>query len=301
MAESVLDATGVGEEGAERAGARWRRVTMSGRDWELLAWAHEQKFLLFGQVARWFPEGPPNPKVAKQAEATLGTKRRQRRPGNWYIQERLRKLVRFDVLRRVPVYTEPAAALLPGRLGFELLEGTGRSHDLDRLSAIDWKNYAHDRAVTDLRWRLACPASAVARSKVTPKATAWKSERVLRRELPAGHVPDALLTLDGRTVALELELTRKSTARYVSVLQRYLAWPGPHLDAVLYVVPTSADLQHLFGVILPAALRKSELWGARQPDLRLFRFTTEKGLEAGKVWSTGSMPSAPAEGSLWTR
>ena len=39
----------------------WRRVALSARDWEVLAWAHEQKFLMFDQVAQWFPQGAANP------------------------------------------------------------------------------------------------------------------------------------------------------------------------------------------------------------------------------------------------
>lgn len=288
---------GVGSGSAKR----WRRVALSERDWEVLTWAHEQKFLEFDQVARWFPEGSANPQVPPKATATRGTLRRRARPGSWYVAERLRKLVRFDVLRRVPVFTQPAAALLPGRVGFDLLVGSARGHGLARLDGIDWKNYAHDRAVTDLRWQLACPPSVAARHGMAPRATEWKSERVLRRELGSGQVPDAVMLIGTRRIAVELELTRKSVPRYLSIFDRYLRWRGPRLDAVLYVLPESADLRQMFAVVLPAALRAPELWGARTPDLRLFQFTTRAALCAGKLWSTASLPSAPAESALWER
>ena len=120
------------EAAASRSRGPWRRVTLSARDWEVLAWAHEQKFLMFDQVARWFPAGAENPHAPRKEAPTPGTLRRRARPGNWYVLERLRKLVRFDVLTRVPVYTEAAGALLPGKRGFELLIGSGRSSGLAR-------------------------------------------------------------------------------------------------------------------------------------------------------------------------
>jgi hypothetical protein len=272
-------------EGPERTVARWRRVALSERDWEILSWAHEQKFLLYDQVAGWFPGGQPNPKVQRKARTTRATERRRERPGNWYIQERLRKLVRFDVLRRKPVFTDSASALLPGKVGCELLEGTGRDRELARLDGIDWKNFEHDRAVTDVRWQLAPPPSFAERAGVEARASEWKSERVLRREFSSRHVPDALLKINGLNVALEVELTRKSTARYMSVLRWYLTWPGPRFDRVLYVLADRAALEHMFKVMLPTVLRQPELGVARQSDLRLFQFTTRVGLVAGKVWN----------------
>jgi hypothetical protein len=266
---------------------RWRRVALSERDWEILTWAHEQKFLAFEQVARWFPQGAPNPYVRPKDEPTTGTLRRRARPGSWYVAERLRKLVRFEVPRRVPVFTEPAAALLPGRVGIELLEGTGRGHGLPRLDAIDWKNFSHDRTATDVRWVLEKQFGG-----------RWRSERVLRRGVDSRQVPDALVELGGKSIAVEVELTRKSTARYLGILQRYAAAPVLASDLVLYVVPAKADLAHLFGVVLPAALSAAELWRGLTPDLSRIRFTTLSALPERKIWWTASNPSTPTGGML---
>jgi hypothetical protein len=93
------------QQGGRASRGPWRRVALSARDWEILAWANEQKFLMFDQVAQWFPQGAANPQSPRKETPTTGTLRRRARPGNWYVLERLRKLVRFDVLRRVPVYT----------------------------------------------------------------------------------------------------------------------------------------------------------------------------------------------------
>jgi hypothetical protein len=196
------------------------------------------------------------------------------------------------------VFTQPAAALLPGRVGYDLLQGSGRSHGLALIEAIDWKNYDHDRTVTDIRWELARPATERERS-CCRSASEWKSERVLRRELASGHLPDALTCIGGRRLALEVERTRKSTPRYLAILERYLKWRGPQLNSVLYVLPDKADLLHFFAVVLPAAVRKPELWSGRPPNLGLFLFTTRNALETGKTWSTAASPSEPREGNLW--
>lgn len=292
-----LEGSGAGAEvaegapGGEASGTkvRWRRVALSARDWEILAWANEQKFLMFDQVAQWFPQGAANPHSPRKVSPTPGTLRRRARPGNWYVLERLRKLVRFDVLRRVPVYTEAAGALLPGRLGFDLLVGSGRSHGLSRLEEIDWKNFVHDRAATDLRW--------IVEKRLG--GARWQSDRVLRRVLQTRHVPDALVDMAGQgTVAIELELTRKSLARYVGIFERYVNWTTPRLDRVLYVLGEKAELAHLFKVVLPAVLASTEMWGARSPDLSRFRFTTRAALPDRRVWWTASTPNAPTAGEL---
>jgi hypothetical protein len=267
---------------------KWRRVALSPRDWEVLTWAHEQKFLTFDQVARWFPEGAANPHSPPKETPTAGTLQRRARPGNWYVLQRLRKLVRFDVLRRVPVYTEAAGALLPGQVGFELLVGSGRGQGLSRLGEIDWKNFVHDREVTDLRWLVERRLG----------GSRWQSDRVLRRLLERRHVPDALVDLGGATVAIEVELTRKSLPRYVGIFERYVKWATPRLDRILYVVREKAELAHLFGTVLPAVLANADVWDGRPPDLSRFRFTTRAALPDRRVWWTVSTPSSPTAGDL---
>ncbi len=284
-----LEADAAVRSAAERGRATERegRVALSERDLEVLAWAHEQKFLTFEQVARWFPEGPPNPHCPRKATPTPGTLRRRARPGSWYARERLRKLVGFDILRRVPIFTEPAAALLPGRTGFDLLQGAGKARGLARLEAIDWKNFVHDRAVTDLRWLLEKRFGA-----------RWAAERVLRRELGVRTPPDAIVDLGGQKIALEVELNQKSTDRYLAIVRRYLRWTSPALGRVLYVVPSAVDLEHMFGKVLPAALARPDLWLLHPPDLSLFRFTTLAAIRDRKVWWTASTPQAPRAETL---
>lgn len=167
--------------------------------------------------------------------------------------------------------------------GFDLLVGSGRSHGLARLSEIDWKNFAHDRAATDRRW--------IVERRLG--GTRWQADRVLRRVLETRHVPDALVDLGSATVAIELELTRKSLPRYVGIFERYLKWTSPRLDRVLYVVREKVELAHLFRKVLPAVLAKPDLWQGRSPDLSLFRFTTRAALPERRAWWTVSTPNAP--------
>lgn len=281
--------TGEGEADERGRGSvgKWKRVALTERDMELLACANEQKFLTFDQVARWFPEGDPNPRCPPKDAPTAGTLRRRSRPGSWYVRERLRKLVAFDVLRRVPIFVEASAALLPGRTGFELLEGAGRDRGLPRLDAIDWKNFGHDRALTDLRWLFEKQFGA-----------RWQSERVLRHDLRLRNPPDAIATLGGLTIAVELELTRKNLERYLAIIQRYLAWEDPKLDQILYVLPAKTDLEHMFVKVLPAAVARTSLWQVRAPDLSRFRFTTLAAIRDRRTWWTTSTPSRPQTGTL---
>src|SRR5690349_5567411 len=72
-------------QGAPTSRGPWRRVALSGRDWEILAWANEQKFLMFDHVAQWFPKGTANPHSPRKETPTAGTLRRRARPGNWYV------------------------------------------------------------------------------------------------------------------------------------------------------------------------------------------------------------------------
>jgi hypothetical protein len=276
-------------EGGEREGrsAGRRGVVLSGANWELLVWAHLMKFLVLEQVARWFPVGPPNPHRPRKEAPTAGALRRRERPGSHYLRERLRKLVSSGVLRRVPLYTEPSGAILPGQLGHELLVGTGRSQGLSLLKAIDWKSFEHDRAVTDLRWLFE-----------KERGATWKSEREIRREVTGRHIPDAIVTMEGRSIAVEVELTRKSLPRYLQIFEDYSQGSGVPLDHVLYVVPSAGDLEHMFGSVLPAARQRGVLERQGAPSMGRFLFTTPSAIRERKVWWSAQGASQEMEGRL---
>ena len=271
-----------GPASVERA---WRRVALSARDWEVLRWANEQKFLMFDQVAQWFPEGEPTPTASRRKPDGWDSPA-PCAPGNWYVLERLRKLVRFDVLRRVPILHRGRRRATAGAHGFDLLEGPGQARGLSRLEEIDWKNFVHDRAATDLRWLFEKQFGA-----------GWLAERVLRRELGLRTPPDAIAHIGGQTIAIEVELNRKNLERYLSIVQRYLSWADPDWTSPLRPA-RKAELEHMFGKVLPAALAKTDLWNLRPPDLSRFRFTTLAAIRDRKTWWTVSTPSEPRAGTL---
>jgi hypothetical protein len=70
----------------------------------------------------------------------------------------------------------------------------------------------------------------------SPQAT-WTCERELSRNRLSGHLPDAIVTLDGEDIAIEVELTLKSSRRLQAILNElagrydtilYFAAPRPH-------------------------------------------------------------------------
>jgi hypothetical protein len=80
----------------------------------------------------------------------------------------------------------------------------------------------HVAAVTDVRLHVQGRAG----------GSAWVCERALAREkrTPQEHLADGLVLLDGRRIAIEVELTVKSKRRTIAIVEELL---GRH-DAVLY-------------------------------------------------------------------
>jgi len=82
----------------------------------------------------------------------------------------------------------------------------------------------------------------------THGASGWVSDRELRLhadELP--YVPDGACTCAGVTVFVEVELSRKSRARYDKIAEVYTAPKGP--DRVLYFFRDEAVVGYLMGIV----------------------------------------------------
>ncbi len=101
------------------------------------------------------------------------------------------------------------------------------------LSFSAWKPtlglLAHVAAVTDVRLHVQSRSS----------GSEWVCERVLAREKrsPQEHLADAVVLLDGRRIAVEVELTVKSKRRTKAIIEElvgrydavlYYCAPGPH-------------------------------------------------------------------------
>jgi hypothetical protein len=107
------------------------------------------------------------------------------------------------------------------------LRACGRGFGLwsPRLGLLD-----HVAAVNDVRLHVT----------IRSPESEWVSERVLARERQQGeHLPDALVLADGKRVAIEVELTVKSTRRVRSILDEL----SERFDAVLYFCPPGPHRQ----------------------------------------------------------
>lgn len=93
--------------------------------------------------------------------------------------------------------------------------------------------------------------------------------------LPQRHYPDLLLQLESsRTVAVELELTRKSARRLAGIMRGYAC--DPRIDAVLYIVP---DVRG--GQMVRAAARRAGI-----ADLVHIQLLADEGsIQGTRSWS----------------
>lgn len=183
--------------------------------------------------------------VVPQIERLLGVTR----PA---AERRVRSLAEHGHLASEPIFAGQPAAVWITRRGLGAIER--------RLPAArpDLRGYRHDVGVAWL-WL-------AARDGVFGQVTALQSERELRshdrnpdregRPLGVGiggvgprggerlHYPDLVLeTPRGHRVALELELTPKSTHRLNQIMRGYAF--DPRTDAVLYLVPDRAMLRKI--------------------------------------------------------
>lgn len=172
---------------------------VSRRDLEALGWVCEQYAVRGDQLTAWLG---CNLRTVQRVVARLH-------------EQRLVEVQR--VLVGEPAWVIPTA---------KGLRACGLSFGLwrPRLGAL-----AHVAAVTDVRLHIRASAPEVE----------WISERVLAREKrsPQEHLADGVVVMDGRRIAIEVELTVKSkrrtraiigelTGRYDAVL--YYCAPGPH-------------------------------------------------------------------------
>jgi hypothetical protein len=181
------------------AGTAVEPAVMSRRDLDALCWIGEQYAVRADQLAAWLG---CNPRTVQRLLARL---REQR----------------FAEVRRLLV-GEPAWVIptVKGLRAAGLLFGAWRP----RLGSL-----AHVSAVTEVRLHI---------QSRSPEME-WVCERTLTREkqTPQEHLADGVVLLDGRRLAIEVELTVKSkrrtraiidelTGRYDAVL--YYCAPGPY-------------------------------------------------------------------------
>ena len=182
--------------------------------------------------------------------------------------KRLRKLEHFGLIDRARVFTQKHAVVVLGKAGYDALCLFEKDHDLARAGELDLRDFNHDKILTDIRLRT---TTMTVHQK--PFRGQWKSERVLRHELGSKAVPDALMSVQGKWVAVELERTRKKSDRYQGIIQRHLNQMHAGLFArVLFVVEDDLLLRWLVEEGLPHALNKVADGRTIAPDS--WRFVT---------------------------
>lgn len=206
---------------------KYKRVFLKNRDLNVIEYGLDQKFLTMSQVARVFLGG-------KFEFEENGIRKKYKDPKHRTYQRMriLRKLGYLSILEG------SEAILVPSRQGMEALNLHGRSTFND-FKTPDFKTFEHDRRVTDVRLVLE-DMGVLGR---------WVSERWLRMDVGEENVPDGLVeTRDGKLVAVEVEIARKTKQRYVRIFEAYKS-RGLKVDRVLYVCD-SLDLMEVISSLL---------------------------------------------------
>ena len=186
-----------------------KKVILQDRDYEVMKYILEQKFLSREQITNWFYKSQGISKV------------------------RLWKLMFSGYLKKEPTALSSKDHFLITGLGLRALAERG-VNGIRPASSIDIRFYSHDRTVTDMR--LLFENIGLARD--------WKSERVLKAEIGSlKKVPDGMfLSPAGKRIAFELELAPKENSRYKKILAGY-----QDVDRVFYVVRGEALFNRLRG------------------------------------------------------
>jgi hypothetical protein len=191
--------------------SKTKKVILQDRDYEVLKYILEQKFLSREQIEKWFYKT------------------------NDVLRNRLWELMLSGYLKKEPVALSSKDHFLIAGLGLRALAERG-VNGIRPAKSIDIRFYFHDRAVTDIR--LLFEDMGLAKD--------WKSERVLKAEIGSlKKIPDGMfLSPAGKRIAFELELAPKENSRYKKILAGY-----QNVDRVFYVVRGEALFNRLRGLM----------------------------------------------------
>lgn len=198
--------------------SKTKKIILQDRDYKVLRYILEQKFLSREQITKWFYKT------------------------NDVLRNRLWELTLSGYLKKEPVVLNSKDHFLLTGLGMRALVERG-VNGIRPVSSIDIRCYFHDRTVTDIR--ILFEGIGLAKD--------WKSERVLKAEngsfLPVGQagkkIPDGIfLSPAGKRIAFELELVPKENSRYKKILAGY-----QNVDRVFYVVRGEALFNRLRGLM----------------------------------------------------
>jgi len=164
-------------------------VKLQVRDYEILTWLVQMKFMLLDQITSVFFKGCNSHRAPYR---------------------RMLKLMKAGLIETKRVYTESRDLYLPTKKAAKLLMRRGGSYALGLSKDKDFANYEHDKTLIDLR---------ILFRDLGIKT--WIPERILRSARPAGSCPDALLVTSNYLYAVEYERTEKKLTRYKEIVERY--------------------------------------------------------------------------------
>ncbi len=172
---------------------------------------------------------------------------------NRYAYERLNLLRKYGYLTPIRIHTEAGTYYVATRLARETLQGSFVNRCFVKpLLGIDVRCFEHDKRVLTCR----------VEREITGNAQDWTSERVLKHDwtkatdnLAREFMPDAIFTnRRGERISFELELSPKTTGRYLRKVQQFahiVSDPNALFRRVLFVT-CSRWVQHtLTGLCRP--------------------------------------------------
>ncbi len=168
---------------------------------------------------------------------------------NTYVIKRLAQLIKAGFLNSTRAFDATKRLFYPNLKAYLLLTKLFPERKLVRPSGnVDGRTVVHDYYLLVLRLKL----------ESAGKASCWISDRIIKttlevyNELGSGNTPDGIYSnLEGQAVALELEVSVKSKARYMDKVKKYVNFiraheASPHLiKHVHYVVFGEPSFRHL--------------------------------------------------------
>lgn len=164
-------------------------MKLQSRDYKLLNWLVQMKFMLLDQITTVFFKGCNSHRAPYR---------------------RLLKLMKAGLIETKRVYTESRDLYIPTKKAAKLLMRQGDPYALGLSKDKDFANYSHDKTLIELR---------VLFMELGIKT--WIPERILRSARPIGSCPDALLVTSNYLYAVEYERTEKKLTRYKEIVERY--------------------------------------------------------------------------------
>lgn len=192
-----------------------RFVAINVRDFSLLEFGLEQKFMTLDQIGRMFYPG--NDKVF-----------------NWPMKC-VRKLVKEGLLvAEKPGFCKPALYRVTAK-GARLLRKHGLGSGLSAIPCIDTRSWEHDLWVTDVR--------IIFFRKLGLKH--WKPERLLKQENVKQKVPDGIVSFGDTDLVIEVERTLKKKEYYRKMLLDTCIHQFKDDEMILYITVDESDRRWL--------------------------------------------------------